>query len=87
MYLSVFLTYSEIREIIALQTVGVAFTLLINGYFVILWLLRFSIVLFRMHLVKLRESQFFRFLNFININDYEEDLIEMVEIIAAKKIN
>jgi hypothetical protein len=62
-------------------------TLCVNGYFIFLWLLRFSIVLFRMHLVKLRESQFFRFLNYININDYEEDLIETVEIIAAKKIN
>jgi hypothetical protein len=59
-------------------------TLCVNGYFLFLWLLRFSIVLFRMHLVKLRESQFFRFLNYININDYEEDLIETVEIIAAK---
>jgi hypothetical protein len=62
-------------------------TLCVNGCFLILWLLRFSIVLFRMHLVKLRESQFFRFLNYININDYEEDLIETVEIIAAKMIN
>jgi hypothetical protein len=62
-------------------------TLSVNGCFLILWLLRFSIVLFRMHLVKLRESQFFRFLNYININDYEEDLIETVEIIAAKMIN
>jgi hypothetical protein len=62
-------------------------TLCVNGCFLILWLLRFFIVLFRMHLVKLRESQFFRFLNYININDYEEDLIETVEIIAAKMIN
>jgi hypothetical protein len=62
-------------------------TLCVNGCFLILWLLRFFIVLFRMHLVKLRESQFFRFLNYINIHDYEEDLIETVEIIAAKMIN
>ena len=55
-----------------------------NVFFVSLWLVRFTVVVFRVYLEHLRTTDYFRFLRYININDYEEDLIEAVENAAAK---
>jgi hypothetical protein len=57
-----------------------------NVFFVSLWLVRFTVVVFRVYLERLRTTDYFRFLRYININDYEEDLIEAVENAAAKDI-
>jgi hypothetical protein len=57
-----------------------------NIFFVSLWLIMFAVVVFRVYLERLRNTDYFRFLRYININDYEEDLIEAVEDAAAKDI-
>jgi hypothetical protein len=57
-----------------------------NVFFVSLWLIRFTVVVFRVYLERLRTTDYFRFLRYININDYEDDLIEAVEVAAAKDI-
>ena len=57
-----------------------------NVLFLSLWLIRFTVVVFRIYLERLRTTDYFRFLRYININDYEDDLIEAVEVAAAKDI-
>ena len=59
--------------------------ILLNVQFILMWILRFLSVTFRLYLVRLREFTIFRFLNFIDINDYEADLKIAVkeEIIQA----
>jgi len=48
------------------------------------WVLHLLTVLFRLYLVKLRAFTIFRFLNYLDINDYELDLKKAVHKEAAR---
>ena len=54
--------------------------LLINFYFLFFWLLRLITVFFRLHLQRLRQLSICMWLNYIDINDYESDLVEAIVI-------
>jgi hypothetical protein len=83
LFSAVFLSQEDFQENQVLQTLIIVLTFAANFHFFSLWVLRFSIVLFRVHLVRLRESRYFPFLKYLNINDYDEDLIQNVENIVA----
>lgn len=51
------------------------------------WVLHLLTVLFRLYLVKLRAFTIFRFLNYLDINDYELDLKKAVHKEAARGNN
>ena len=48
------------------------------------WILHLLTVLFRLYLVKLRAFTIFRFLNYLDINDYKLDLKKAVHKEAAR---
>jgi hypothetical protein len=59
-------------------------TLALNGQFLVTWVLHLLTVLFRLYLFKLRAFTIFKFLNYLDINDYEVDLKKAVNKEAAR---
>ena len=49
-----------------------------NVYFMLLWGLRFVSVFFRLHIEKLRKLAICRWLNYVDIKNYEEDLLQEI---------
>jgi hypothetical protein len=59
-------------------------TLALNAQFLVTWVLHLLTVLFRLYLFKLRAFTIFKFLNYLDINDYEVDLKKAVNKEAAR---
>ena len=70
----IFYVQPEIQSSPALMVIILVLIVLLNLQFLLTWVLRIVSVLFRLYLVRLREFTIFRFLNYIDINDYEADL-------------
>jgi hypothetical protein len=64
----------EVQESLTLMIVIMVFIALFNLQFLLTWVLRLTTLVFRFYLVKLREMMIFKFLNYLDINDYEADL-------------
>ncbi len=64
----------EVQESLTLMIVIMVFMALFNLQFLLTWVLRLATLVFRFYLVKLREMTIFKFLNYLDINDYEADL-------------
>jgi hypothetical protein len=59
-------------------------TFALNAQFLVTWVLHLLTVLFRLYLFKLRAFTIFKFLNYLDINDYELDLKKAVNKEAAR---
>ena len=64
----------EVQESPTLMIVIMCVIALFNLQFLLTWILRLTTLFFRFYLVKLREMTIFKFLNYLDINDYEADL-------------
>ena len=62
------------------MNVIMVFIILFNLQFLLTWVLRLITLVFRFYLVKLRELTIFKFLNYLDINDYEADLKIVVSL-------
>ena len=64
----------EVHDSPTSMTAIMVFIVLFNLQFLLTWVLRLITLVFRFYLVKLREMTIFKFLNYLDINDYEADL-------------